>query len=647
MNKLNLFSEYLTNKYGKVLYRVPIDLPLSCPNRERNGGVGCIYCAEDGNRARHLRNNFSLREQVNAGIDYIAGRHQNHGPYIAYFQSFTNTNAPVDTLRAWYEEVLAMADFKMVIIATRPDCLPDEVMKYLAELKERYELWVELGVQSTNDATLALIRRGHDFASVTDAVRRLDAAGIKTAAHVILGLPGENSGDYRQTAEALAALPFQAVKLHQLMILRKTPLASLLASGELEVKPLNEYEYAAAAVDFLRRLPDNWIVMRLMADAGNEAIIAPKWWMKKGQFIEYIKGLMNGSESEKVITGDGTPTLYHPEYRQHFHSVAGAATESREKFIIPSGLGERVNPQVLDIGFGLGYNAIAALEANPGAVITTLEKDRKALEAARELFDPASFQHQVISGLLVSCQAQICNKDKLDLRGNFFQEAEGRCGHRPRNPENKSTGKTLAAERLQSSALASNPPETFDSQLSAAPANSNQPRNLCNPCCKFEFDRTRTDGCATNIKLILGDARQSVREMKSEIFDVIFLDGFSPDTNPELWSYDFLRELKRLLKNDGILVTYSSAYPVRGALLRLGLSVTESVPFGRKRGGTAAVKSGPTSLDEKELAIIQKSTAGVPYRDPGLKLTAMEILERRNRLVKRLRSKGVPKWYKR
>lgn len=555
MDKLNFFSDYLTHKYGKVLYRIPIDLPLSCPNRKRNGGGGCIYCAEDGNRARHLRNNFSLRDQVNAGIDYIARRYHDHGPYIAYFQSFTNTNAPVDTLRAWYEEVLAMADFKMVIIATRPDCLPDEVLDYLRELNSRYELWVELGVQTANDTTLALIRRGHDFSSTVNAAKRLDAVKIKTAAHVILGLPGEKQQDFRHTAEKLAALPFQAIKLHQLMILRRTDLASMIAANELEVKPLNEYEYAAAAVDFLRLLPDNLIIMRLMADADNETIIAPKWWMKKGQFIEYIKGLMNGDKSEKVITADGTPTLYHPEYRQHFHSVAGAATESLEKFIIPSGIKERKNPRVLDIGFGLGYNTVAALEANPEAIITTLEKDRKTLEAAQGLFEPLSIQYQIINELLMK-------------------------GH--------------------------------------------------------------TD----NIRLITGDARKSVREMESETFDIIFLDGFSPDTNPELWSYDFIRELKRLLKNDGVIVTYSSAYPVRGALLRLGFNVTESTPFGRKRGGTIATKSGTGSLSEKELAIIKKSTAGVPYRDPGLKLTTTAIIERKNRLVKRLRNLGIPKWYK-
>jgi hypothetical protein len=550
MNKINFFSEYLTAGYGAVLHRIAIDLPLSCPNR-LNGGHGCIYCAEDGNRARHLRHHFSLPDQVAAGREYIRRRYNNEGPYIAYFQSYTNTFAPVAQLRAWYEEVLALADFKMIIVATRPDCLPDDVLELLSELSQRYELWVELGVQTSNDATLERINRGHDFASVRQAVASLAERGIRAAAHVILGLPGEGPEDFRQTAEDLAALPFQAIKLHQLMILRKTP----LASGKYPVKPLNEYEYAAAAVDFLRRLPDDWIVMRLMADADNDAVIAPKWWMKKGQFLEYAVNLMNGGDAMRVRTADGSPTLYHPGYRQHFHTVAGAETEAREKFAIPSGLAERPLPRLLDIGFGLGYNAAAALTANPDAEIITLENDPRTLAAARELFPPDTLQYRMIDGLA-------------------------------------------------------------------------------------------RHGRWNNVTLMDGDARDSVRRLAAASFDAVFMDGFSPDVNPELWTYDFIRELRRLLKPEGIIVTYSSAYPLRGAFLRLGFRVYETAAFGRKRGGTAAVLHGSGALPEKEQNIILRSTAGVPYRDPGLKSTPEQILQRRERLVKRLRARGVPKWFK-
>ncbi len=149
-----------------------------------------------------------------------------------------------------------------------------------------------------------------------------------------------------------------------------------------------------------------------------------------------------------------------------------------------------------------------------------------------------------------------------------------------------------------------------------------------------------------NVRLIKGDAREAVQKLPEQYFDVVFMDGFSPDVNPELWTYDFIRQLRRILKTDGVIVTYSSAYPLRGAFLRLGFSVQETAAFGRKRGGTAARLRGDTTLPEKELNIILKSTAGVPYRDPGLNRPPEQIRQLRERLVKKLRARGVPKWYK-
>ncbi|MCK4981699.1 MAG: radical SAM protein, partial [Victivallaceae bacterium] len=177
MQKLRFFKEYLIEKYSHALYRIPIDLPLGCPNRENNFGHGCIYCAEDGNRARHLKYKLDLAGQVKSGIEFAARRYGAEPPYIAYFQSFTNTHGTIEELRGFYNEVLSQADFKMVIIGTRPDCLGDEIIELLREIAAKYELWVELGVQTSNDETLKLIRRGHDFEAVKTASRKLATAG--------------------------------------------------------------------------------------------------------------------------------------------------------------------------------------------------------------------------------------------------------------------------------------------------------------------------------------------------------------------------------------------------------------------------------------------------------------------------------------
>ncbi len=568
--KLRLFSAYLTEKYGKALQRIGISLPLSCPHREKDSGRGCIFCADDGNRSRHIKNTYDIRKQISDGISYARRRYGAEAPYIAYFQSFTNTNAKLETLKKLYEEALSLADFKMLIIATRPDCLPDDVLTYLAELNKRYELWIELGVQSANDKTLELINRGHDFKSVEDAVLKLDKLGIKTAAHIILGLPGETIDDCVRTAEKIAALPFKAVKVHNLMVLRNTPLAKLYADGKFN--PWNEYEYADALLAFVKKMPEDMIYMRLTAEADEEEIIAPSWWMKKGQFLEHFHKLLEKGDdplSHAVKTEDGSYTFYHPEYRQHFHTVAGAAAESYKKFVEPSGMKERLaqgeNLSILDIGFGLGYNALAAIstaeEIKSGSLeLVSLEKDLKTLDMASAL--PGELHKSLI--------------DELRKK------------------------------------------QSFESSYS-------------------------------KLELLVGDARSQIKSL-TQNFDYIFLDAFSPESNPELWTYDFIRILKRLLKKDGMILTYSAAFPVRGAMLRCGLNVRETEAFGRRKGGTVAIngtdKSCGKELPEKEIAIIKKSTAGLPYRDPDLNSTREKILKLRESTVAELRARGIPKWFK-
>ncbi len=568
MKELNFFSDYLAKRYGRKLYRIPLDLALGCPNREGGFGPGCAFCAEDGSRARHLARNLDLAGQVAAGIGFARGRYGAEPPYIAYFQAFTSTFAPAEKLRRLYREALAAADFKVVIIGTRPDALPEPVLELLSELAREYELWVELGVQSSHDRTLELIRRGHDFAATVDAVNRLAERGINAACHVIAGLPGESAGDFFRTADRIAALPFRAVKLHQLLTLKKTP----LASPEFPVRPvpLNEYEYMEQAAEFLHRLPDDWLVMRLIAEADPETILAPRWWMSKGQFLELFREKFSsgGGMFTGVATADGSPTLYHPGFRQHFHSLAGAATESLRKFVEPAALAERLKRgpvRLMDIGFGLGANAAAAVRCareNGGELeIITLELDPRVLDASMKLYAADSVENRLIGAL---------------RRGGCYTES------------------------------------------------------------------------GIRVTLLTGDARQSVRRLDGR-FDVIFQDGFSPDCNPELWSYDFVRELACRLAPGGVLTSYCSAFPFRGALLRSGLQVGESVPFGRRRGGTVAAFDPallPLPLPEKERGIICRSTAGTCYRDPSLTGTREELFARRERLVRRLRSRGVPKWFK-
>ncbi len=564
MQQLHFFSDDIAAKYGKKLYRIPLDLALGCPNRPDRFGDGCTFCAEDGSRARHLARNLELTKQVQAGIDFAAERYGAKAPYLAYFQSFTSTFAPVDTLQKMYQQVLQSADFKVVLIGTRPDCLEPEKIAFLAELARQYEVWVELGIQSTDDAVLKNINRGHDFACAADAVRRLADAGIHVAAHMIAGLPGETEEDFVGGADKIAALPIAAVKLHQLMILKNTVLAKTPAPT------LNEYDYARYIAKFLRRLPDPVSIMRLVADADPATVIAPKWWMNKGQFLKYFIDYFNrGGEQETfpgVVTNDGSKTLYHPQYKQHFHSLAGADSEAVKKFVEPAQLAARLrwgDVRVLDIGFGLGVNAAAAVgcamaEKHGRVVIDALELDRNVLVNSINLYPEDSLNYQILDALL---------RD-----GKFVNEF-------------------------------------------------------------------------AQIMLHLGDARTVIPTLPGP-YDAVFQDGFSPDCNPELWTSDFIGEQKKRLAADGVIVSFCSAYPYRGALLKAGLKVCESAPFGRKRGGTVATLNGETQLSAKELAIILQSTAGVPYRDRSRQATAKAIFAAHQALVARLRRRGIPKWAK-
>ncbi|MBN1865215.1 MAG: TIGR01212 family radical SAM protein, partial [Victivallales bacterium] len=399
-----LFKDFILQKHRKPLYRVPLSLAIPCPHRVGNKGRGCLFCPENGAQARHIRHSMDLPEQVENGIAFVRRRYGKDCGLIAYLQSFTNTNDSAENLEKVYSQILGLADFEMLIISTRPDCLPDDVLDYLQKLNSKHDLWIEIGVQTANDRTLELMNRQHTFGDVEDAVRELHARGIKSAAHVILGLPGEDTADFRDTAAKISRLPFSAMKIHNLLILKNTPMASIyhrqrkkMPTDIPEIRPLNEYEYAEILADFIRHIPEDWPLMRVMTDAPKEDIIAPKWWMKKGQFLEFLKNKLAADDTNsllpEVMTADGSKTLYHPTYRQHFHSLAGAVSEAKNKFIAPCKIRKllktRKTVRILDIGFGLGVNALEAakLANNVRAgrlVITSLEKDIKTIHIAAQ-----------------------------------------------------------------------------------------------------------------------------------------------------------------------------------------------------------------------------------------------------------------------
>ena len=288
MEQVKFFSNYLAERYGRRMYRIALDLALGCPNRPGGFGPGCVYCAEDGNRARHLARNLDLPGQIASGISFVSARYQAEPPYIAYFQSFTNTYAPLPYLSDLFSRTLDHPQIAALSIGTRPDCLEDEKIRLLAELNRKKPVWVELGLQTIHPNTAALIRRGYPLSSFADTAARLKEAGLTVIVHLILGLPGESreqmlsSVDY--TAHFLPAL--DGIKLQLLHVLKGTDLAAMYEKDPFPLFSMEEY--ADFIVTCIEHLPPSMTVHRITGDGPRSLLIAPEWSLHKRQVLNTI-----------------------------------------------------------------------------------------------------------------------------------------------------------------------------------------------------------------------------------------------------------------------------------------------------------------------------------------------------------------------
>ncbi len=275
------YDYYLRTKFGAKCAKLPLDGGFTCPNRDGTRGEGgCIYCSARGSGDFCADASVPIANQLATAREKLSSKWTD--PLcIAYFQAFTGTYAPVKVLREKYEAALAFPQVVGLSIATRADCLPDDVIAYLAELAERTFLTVELGLQTVHDATAARIHRGHTFAEFHNGYAKLRAASdkIHIGVHLINGLPGENAAMMLETAHAVAALHPDQLKLHLLHVIDGTPLAQMYARGEFSCLSLNEY--ADIVVRQLEIMPPETVIGRLTGDGMADALIAPLWSQKK------------------------------------------------------------------------------------------------------------------------------------------------------------------------------------------------------------------------------------------------------------------------------------------------------------------------------------------------------------------------------
>lgn len=280
-------SGYLKDRFGERVQKITLDAGLTCPNRDGTvGWGGCLYCNARGSGTGAAARGESITAQIRAGISRLRQRYGAR-KFIAYFQSFSNTYGPLPKLRALYEEALAFPEVVGLSIGTRPDCLSSELLQLLASWRSRAVIWLELGLQSAHDRTLALINRGHDVACFVRGVEAAAAAGLEVVAHVILGLPGENREDMLATARFLGRLPVAGVKIHLLYVIHGTRMAELYQTGAYQ--PLTREEYVELVVDFLELLPPAMVIHRLTGDPHREELVAPTWCLDKAGVLADIR----------------------------------------------------------------------------------------------------------------------------------------------------------------------------------------------------------------------------------------------------------------------------------------------------------------------------------------------------------------------
>jgi len=269
------FKTYLRGTFGRRVAKLPIDAGFTCPNRDgRSGTGGCVFCDGRGSALRRAGPLPSVTAQLTA----MRERYLHHGfeRFIPYFQTFTNTDAPLERLRDLWDEATGFSpDVVGLAVGTRPDCVPDATLDLLAGYAPRVRVHLELGLQSAHPATISRINRGHTYAQFEDAVRRTAARGIEVVTHVILGLPGETPAQMRETARTLAALPIAGLKIHALLVIEGTALAADWRRGEIPLPDLPTY--AGWVADFLELLPPGVFIERLTADGYRDVLLAPDW----------------------------------------------------------------------------------------------------------------------------------------------------------------------------------------------------------------------------------------------------------------------------------------------------------------------------------------------------------------------------------
>lgn len=284
-----VYSNYLKEKYGQKVYKLPINIPVTCPNRDGCVGTGgCIFCGEEGAGFENLKNTIPVKEQVLKNMEYIKKKYKAK-KFIAYFQNFTNTYMELEGFKKVVKESV-VEDIVEISISTRPDCISDDYLKFLKTVRDKYgiEITIELGLQTVNYHTLKKINRGHSLAEFIDSILRIKKYGFETCVHLILNLPWDNITDVIENAKILSSLSVNHVKLHSLYILENTVLGKMFKENKIQLH--SKEEYIERVITFLEYLHPDIVIQRLIGRAPEENALFvnwnTSWWKIKDEIIE-------------------------------------------------------------------------------------------------------------------------------------------------------------------------------------------------------------------------------------------------------------------------------------------------------------------------------------------------------------------------
>lgn len=284
----NFFGDHLFSRFGTRVLKLPLDARLGCPNRDGTlDDGGCVFCSADGSASPSSGTTEGILDQMESAISGFRRADQDTR-YIAYFQAYTNTYAPVDILKRLYDTAISREGLVGLMIGTRPDCLGDEVLDLIQGYhREGFELWIEIGMQTMHDASLLFLNRHHTHHDTRDAVLRAARRGIDICLHIILGIPGESWDDMMATAGEISSLPVRGVKLHHLHVIRDTKLEEIYREGRMRVMEFEDY--VSTVCDFLERLRPDILIHRLHGDREESTLVAPLWGLHKGTVQKAIE----------------------------------------------------------------------------------------------------------------------------------------------------------------------------------------------------------------------------------------------------------------------------------------------------------------------------------------------------------------------